>query len=261
MTTTPVSTTSFGISMAERRRGRRSRSSGDREEGELDDALPAVAAQVQRGDKGEEDTERALGRFFAFGIPALGLASALAVGLASGLARALLVLAGTALLSTIAFLWASLRVLGGEAPIDEVRLRRVATSEMPARDKKRQALRALKDLAFEHEVGKIDDADYAALDARYRTAAKQILREMDDDVAPRRERAEALVAKYLAKHNVAPQSPAPEPAAPVEKPAVATPRTCSACAQPNDADAVFCKKCGASLAATAAAEKGADASS
>jgi tetratricopeptide (TPR) repeat protein len=44
---------------------------------------------------------------------------------------------------------------------------------------KRAALRALRELAFEHDAGHVSDADYADLRARYEAEAAQVLAELD----------------------------------------------------------------------------------
>lgn len=51
-------------------------------------------------------------------------------------------------------------------------------------DDKRAALRALRELEFEHEAGHISDADYAGLRARYEAEAAAILTELDRLAAP-----------------------------------------------------------------------------
>ena len=149
-------------------------------------------------------------------------------------------------------------------------------------------LRALKDLEYEHQVGKIDDEDYARLDRAYRARAKDVLAELDRDLKPYLSRAESLAgapaerpekaeksdrkAKKKAKAKAAKAEPVvapavPEPEAPAsdepeeeEKaaagdeaaPASAAPSTqvCPKCATTNDGDARFCKECATPLGAS-----------
>lgn len=59
-------------------------------------------------------------------------------------------------------------------------------------DEKEALLRTIKDLAFEREVGKISDEDFERLDREYRARAKEVLRELDEDLAPYFDRAETL---------------------------------------------------------------------
>jgi hypothetical protein len=64
-------------------------------------------------------------------------------------------------------------------------------------ERKQSVLRMLKDLEYERAVGKIAEADFQELSAKYRAEAKALLSSLDADLAPARERAEALVQKRL----------------------------------------------------------------
>lgn len=219
------------------------------------------AAARSEATRSSEESERALGRGVALGLPVAGVLGATVVGFLAGLGSALLVLAATALLGTIALLWASVRTLGGDAPLstrfEALGARRHGVDALAER--KRRVLRALKDLENEHALGKLDDGDYSTLQTRYRDEAKAVMREIDVQVSPLRAEAERVAQAYLAKKGLgdAPASAAPEPQ---ETPVTTGERrTCPACEVSNEADAAFCKKCGASLA-TASAE-GSDARS
>ncbi len=202
------------------------------------------AAQRERRDTGD-DAERSLGRAVALGLPAVTVVAALAVGLLAGMGSGLLVLASGALLGTIALLWASVRTLSGDAPLQTgfqtVATRRHGVDALG--EEKRRVLRQLKDLEAEHALGKIDDADYETLVARYRAEAKTVMREMDREIGPLRAEAERLAHEYLAKRGLRDGAPAPD-AAP--EPA-ADRASCAQCGTSNESDAAFCKKCGASI--------------
>lgn len=58
-------------------------------------------------------------------------------------------------------------------------------------------LRALKDLEYERNVGKIGQADYLELSTRYREEARRLLRELNDAELPARARVEKLLARRL----------------------------------------------------------------
>jgi hypothetical protein len=215
----------------------------------------------------EDDSERALAQMLSVGVPLAGVIGALVVGQVGGLGPAILVLAGTALVATIGFLWASLRTLSGDAPLPEGVQAHSLVSRIPAPERKRETLRALKDLEFEHSIGKIDEADYLELSTRYRSVAKTLMREMDVGMAPRREKAEELVRAHLAKKKLVPvKEPArievEEPVAAESTPAKAEPARllCEKCSVSNEPDAAFCKKCGTPLVkAVANAEESLDA--
>jgi len=194
-----------------------------------------------------------------------------------------IVLASAALLAALAALFASLRASLAGPSVDVL-----WTGAEPDRgaleDEKNALLRALKDLEYEHEVGKIDDEDYARLERAYRARAKEVLGELDRDLRPYLSRAEALAGgavepkadkKKKKKKKDAPSPDTPSPDAPspddiarsdetsdapaseapssAEAPTTEEPaalRTCPKCATVNDADAAFCKKCATPLEAT-----------
>jgi len=162
----------------------------------------------------------------------------------------LLVLASGALLGTIALLWASLRTLSGDAPLpgnlDEGLPHPHPADELLER--KRRALRALKDLESEHALGKIDDDDYETLAARYREEAKQMLRELDRQTGPARAEAERLAHEFLARRARGGVNGAPISDVPSSKDRKPHRFACPRCAASNEADASFCKRCGSALA-------------
>jgi hypothetical protein len=119
-----------------------------------------------------------------------------------GLGFGLLVVAGGTLVGSIWLLWASLQGIGGDVPIT---LEEALSLGAPSaeEEQKRAVLRALKDLEYERAVGKISDADYASLAEHYRSEAKRLLRAVDADLGPERQRAEQILADRLAKANAA----------------------------------------------------------
>ena len=91
-------------------------------------------------------------------------------------------------------------------------------------------LRSLKELEFDQRMGKVSDADFAAISGRLRARALTLMADLD---------------------RTAPDAPG-NPEAPAAPPA-AVAGTCPACQTVNDTDARFCKRCGAGLAAAGAA--------
>jgi hypothetical protein len=217
----------------------------------LSGASPTPSTNVAEGTAA---SERNMARRVAQVAPIVTVVAAATVGAMTSLGPAILVLAGGALFATIAFFWASLRTLGGDAPLAEgfaqMTRRRIEASD-GAVERKRTALRALKDLEFEHSIGKIDDADYLEISTSYRDQAKAILREMEEEILPRRERAEQLARAYLAKRGVARASedPGASKSLPLDTPVRVPRRECEGCKTSNEPDAMFCKGCGARLAA------------
>jgi hypothetical protein len=192
-----------------------------------------------------DESERALGRTVAIGLPVVGGASALIVGLTTSFGSAILVLAATALLSTIGLLWASLRTLSGDAPLPsdlEATVGRPSGVDALA-EKKRQVLRALKDLENERALGKLDETDFAQIAGRYRDEAKDVMREMEREVAPAREEAERLAKEYLKSRGTGPARTKVRAQAPKRDERTA----CASCGASNEPDASFCKGCGAAM--------------
>jgi hypothetical protein len=199
--------------------------------------------------------ERALGRAVSIGLPVTCLAVAVLASVAGSLGPALLVLASGALLGTIALVWASIRTLSGDAPLS-VGMEMAATRQMVGGDlveQKRRVLRALKDVEGERALGRIDDADYEELVARYRDEAKTVMRELDEQVAPMREEAERRARQYIARHGLRSAETARDNSDPDPKSEARIERlACPKCGASNEPDASFCKACGAAVNRTEA---------
>lgn len=128
---------------------------------------------------------------------------AMVVGFIQGAGAAILVLIAAALISVIALFWSSVRTLLGETPLSGADAFAIAAPR--AEEEQKQAiLRALKDLEFERSVGKISEADYVALVTKYRAEAKRLLRVIEEDSKPRRDRVEELVRNRLIEAGLAP---------------------------------------------------------
>jgi len=204
-----------------------------------------------------DEAERALARAASWALPAAAVMGAIVVKVFAGVGPAILVLAAGALVGVIALLWASLRTLGGDAPLAEGLAEAAVMREKvsDAGERKRRVLRALKDIEHEHSVGKISDDDYEQLAARYRETGKEILREMDVEIEPLRAKAEALARNHLAKRALAPadkgdkseRAEKSDPRGARAKSEPAPRLDCPKCATENEPDATFCKKCGAGL--------------
>jgi hypothetical protein len=114
---------------------------------------------------------------------------------------------------------------------------------------KRLVLRSIKELEFDHEMGKVSDQDFAEIGARLREHALEILSDLEQDERTRAGRPAAAPAAPP-QREVPASLPAPtETEAPAAAPAPMTPAIviCASCQGENDADARFCKHCGAKL--------------
>ena len=100
-------------------------------------------------------------------------------------------------------------------------------------------LRAIKDLEFDHAMGKVSDRDFADMGARLRARAAGLIAQLDLG-ATYQSAIEAEIARRLGP--AASQTPPPAPIV-----ASSAARVCSACQTANDPDARFCKRCGAQV--------------
>jgi hypothetical protein len=146
------------------------------------------------------DLERLLSGASSFIAPITVLA-ALIGGASAGIAPGLLILAGGMLLGAVLLFWSSLGRLTGESPLTLEEAVGLAAPS-PEEERKRSILRALKDLDYERSVGKLSDEDFAELSTRYRAEAKALLRSLEAELAPRRQKAEAKLLARLEKEGV-----------------------------------------------------------
>jgi len=61
-------------------------------------------------------------------------------------------------------------------------------------------LRQIKDLEFEHAVGKISDDDFAVLNTDVRERARRLLSELEEELSPFRREAQAQIERYRRQH-------------------------------------------------------------
>ena len=111
-------------------------------------------------------------------------------------------------------------------------------------------LRSIKDLEFDHAMGKVSDKDFTDMSSRLRSRAAGLIRQLDAG-ASYRQAIEAEIEK-----RVGPKAAAPDPPRPAATPSAApqittkpqtTTKLCLSCCTPNDPDARFCKGCGYQL--------------
>lgn len=91
-------------------------------------------------------------------------------------------------------------------------------------------LRSIKDLEFDHAMGKVSEKDFAEMSTRLRLRAAGLLRQLDQGTTSYRDQIEKELARRVGY---------------AMPPAAA--RACAACGVANDTDAKFCKGCGAEL--------------
>lgn len=114
------------------------------------------------------------------------------------------------------------------------------------------ALTALKEIEFDRETGKLSEADYEFLKAKYTSAALEALR-LDSAGEPgtASDDVEAMVAakvRALRSASASPSSDAPANFLPSSQvPPVTSGSVCQTCGPRPEADAVFCSTCGRRL--------------
>jgi hypothetical protein len=97
---------------------------------------------------------------------------------------------------------------------------------------KQALLKALKELDFDHQMGKVSDKDFGEISTQYRARAIRVMRQLDEAGRDY----EAMIEKDLEKKRLSPVGAQPS-----------VPDQCGKCGTRNDSDAEFCKKCGAKL--------------
>jgi hypothetical protein len=107
-------------------------------------------------------------------------------------------------------------------------------------------LRSIKEAEFDRAMGKISDADFHEVATRLRSRAAGLIRQLEGDASGYR----ALIERELATR-VGPAQARAVPASASPSAAIARaatpPGRCPGCQTANDADARFCKSCGARL--------------
>ena len=109
-------------------------------------------------------------------------------------------------------------------------------------------LRSIKELEFDHAMGKVSEKDFADMGARLRARATRLMRQLDAGAGYRSE-IEKEITKRIgdAPPVAASQQPAGGGSKEQDPPYVAG--TCASCGTSNDTDARFCKHCGHSIEA------------
>ena len=210
--------------------------------------------------------------------------AAVTVGFGAELGASVLVLsvAAVALVLSLRRLFLVVMSLGrGEAQaLAQGRVAGQGLGATARRQEQRRVLKAIKELEFDHAMGKLSDADHERIAARYKLRAVELMRASDIDDASLHPLTQAAlagdqgpkvasgdarfpsndaagVAEMEAKGvagvtgcavRTLTVAGAPEPSSTA---ADATVVVCGSCEVANDLDARFCKGCGASLAGRA----------
>lgn len=161
--------------------------------------------------------------------------------------------AAAALIHALARMYAVARALAAPDRFAAVGRGAGSFTQAELRDEKRRLLRAIKELEFDHGMGKLSQPDFDTVIATYRLRAIEVMRALEGGQTVHPE-----LAKLLAERGgvEAADKPAQAAAAATEEPEQArqqlgplhsTTRICKECSGGNEADAKFCKHCGAAM--------------
>jgi hypothetical protein len=105
-------------------------------------------------------------------------------------------------------------------------------------------LRTIKELEFDRAMGKVSAQDFDEMVARLRGRAIALMKQLDQEGGGYRN---LIERELLARVGAGPARPSAPPVSAPEAPAAVS-GICAACGTANDADARFCKQCGARIA-------------
>jgi NADH pyrophosphatase NudC (nudix superfamily) len=115
-------------------------------------------------------------------------------------------------------------------------------------------LRAIKELEFDHAMGRLSEDDFRQMSGRLRSRATRLIRQIDASAGYRSQiqrDLEKRMGGITAPGVQDPIQPDTREKVEVREAAEDLPagdrRTCASCSMVNDADARFCKECGAKL--------------
>ncbi len=170
-----------------------------------------------------------------FVLAALGCATAVTF-MARGQGPTAVILLGVLMATAALVGYAALRMLRPLVSAEEDRTVMVGQRTRVALEREKLlTLRSIKELEFDRAMGRLSDEDWNEMSGRLRARAARLMRQLDAG-AGYREQIEKDLAKRIGDNREAPA------AAPI-----AAERVCASCDTANDADAKFCKGCGAKL--------------
>ena len=160
------------------------------------------------------------------------------------------------LLSLVALAYVVLPLLTRQAPLLQVEDDRL--TDLLAR--KDGALRAIKDLEFDHQVGKISGEDYDRFHQRLNRQAIVLIQQLEK-IAPESQALDTQIEGEIAQHRKALASPAMQPNTngantngSTTNGATSATRFCTECGAQLEAKQKFCANCGASVAKVVAVQ-------
>ena len=108
-----------------------------------------------------------------------------------------LFMAAVGLLLALGSLWASLSLAFSHRVQPDFTSQLTSDARTALLTEKEALLQELRDVAFEHDAGKLSDRDFRELNAKLRARARHVLHELDKGAEAFRGEAEALIAARL----------------------------------------------------------------
>ena len=109
----------------------------------------------------------------------------------------LLVVAAAAMLVGLGSLWLSLSLGLSDQALGDVRAQLTSDARRALLTEKDALLQELRDVAFEHDAGKLSDQDFNELNEKLRVQARNVLQKLDASAEAFRGEAEGLIAERL----------------------------------------------------------------
>lgn len=108
-----------------------------------------------------------------------------------------IVLAVMGIVGGLVSLWLSLSLaLSNEVSVG-TRAQLTSDARLALLTEKEGLLQEIRDIAFEHDAGKLSDSDFEELNTKLRAQARHVLHELDAGAEGYRDEAEALIAERL----------------------------------------------------------------
>jgi len=194
-----------------------------------------------------DPTDAGLQPWQFFVLAALGCATAVTF-MARGQGPMVVILLGV-LMGTAALVgYAALRTLRPLVSPEEDRTVMVGQRTRVALEREKLlTLRSIKELEFDRAMGRLSDADWAEMSGRLRARAARLMRQLDAG-SGFREQIEKDLAKRIQGDARLKPSRSENSERETRSATASAERACVSCQTANDADARFCKQCGAALA-------------
>jgi hypothetical protein len=109
-----------------------------------------------------------------------------------------IVLAFVGVIAALITLWLSLSLALSDEVLGGARAQLITDARRALLTEKEALLQEIRDVSFEHDAGKLSDADFEELNGKLRAQARHVLHDLDAGAESFRHEAEAMIAERLA---------------------------------------------------------------